>query len=55
MMVKFDLLMVSMGVIMFLVKMILLYLMEFLLGHSLSLVVRVSRVVLSNRVNVRLG
>ena len=54
-MVKFDLMMVSMGVIMFLVKMIMLYMLKFLLGHLLILVLRWSRVVLSNRVNVRLG
>ena len=53
-MVKFDLLMVSMEVIMFLVKMIMLYLMKCLLDHLLSLVLRVIRIVLSNRVSVRL-
>ena len=54
-MVKFDLLMVSMEMIMCLVKMIMLCLMKCLLGHLLSLVLRVSRIVLSNRVSVRLG
>ena len=55
MMVKFDLWMVSMEVIVFLVKMIMLYLMKHLLGRLLSLALLVSRIVLSNRVNVRLG
>ena len=53
-MVKFDLSMVSMEVIMFMVKMIMLYLMNYLLGRLLSLVLLVGRIVLSNRVIVRL-
>ena len=46
--------MVSMEVIVFLVKMIMLYLMNYLLGGLLSLVLFVGRIVLSNRVIVRL-
>ena len=53
-MVKFDLSTVSMEVIVFLVKMIKLYLMNYLLGRLLSLVLLVDRIVLSNRVIVRL-
>ena len=53
MMVIFDLLMVSMGVIMFLVGMIMLYLRKYLLVHLLSFVLLVSKVVLSNMVVVR--
>ena len=53
MMVIFDLLMVSRGVIMFLVGMIMLYLRKYLLFNLLSLVLLVSKVVLSNMVVVR--
>ena len=53
MMVIFDLLMVSRGVIMFLVRMIMLYLMKYLLDHLLSLVLLVGKIVLSNKVVVR--
>ena len=49
-MVKLDLSMVSMGVIIFLVRMIMLYLVNYLFGHLLSLVLLVGRIVLSNRV-----
>ena len=52
MMVIFDLLMVSRGVIMFLVGMIMLYLRKYLLVHLLNLVLLVSKVVLSNMVVV---
>ena len=53
MMVIFDLLMVSRGMIMFLVGIIMLYLRKYLLVHLLSLVLLVSNVVLSNMVVVR--
>ena len=53
MMMMFDLLMVSRGVIMFLVGMIRLYLRKNLLVHLLSLVLLVSKTVLSNMVVVR--
>ena len=52
-MVIFDLLMVSRGVIMFLVRMIMLYLMKYLLVLLLSLVLLVGKIVLSNKVVVR--
>ena len=53
MMMIFDLLMVSRGVIMFPVGMIMLYLRKYLLVHLLSLVLLVSKNVLSNIVVVR--
>ena len=53
MMVKFDLLMVLRGVIIYLVRMIVLYLMEYLLGRLLSLVLLADKIVLPNRVVVR--
>ena len=49
----FVLLMVSRGVIMFLVVIIMLYLRIYLLVHLLSLVLLVNKVVLSNMVVVR--
>ena len=52
MMVIFDLLMVSRGVIMFLVRMIVLYLMKYLLGRLLSLVLLAGKIVLPNKVVV---
>ena len=53
MVVIFDLLMVSRGVIMFLVWMILLYLRKDLLVHLLKLILLVGKIVLSNMVVVR--
>ena len=53
MVVIFDLLMVLRVVIMYLVGMIILYLMKYLLGHSLSLVLLANKFVLPNKVIVR--
>ena len=53
MMVIFDLLMVLRGVITFLVRMIMLYLMNYLLGRLLNLVLLADKLVLPNKVVVR--
>ena len=52
-MVRFDLLMVSREMIMFLVRLIMLYLMKYLLGHLISLVLLSGKIVLPNKVVVR--